>query len=592
MRTGFEKINQVLTTELATDLPSRDRKLILFTDSRQDAAKLSSGLGLRHYQDLLRLFLLHRQLDSGGDPAADIQLARANVVDRVRTDETWAAYSRLEARDATTFAQIRDVWEQRPGTKPEDETPLVARLGRGPTIEASSGAIAGQLLDLGMNPGGPHASMEETGGQGSRRWPTLYDWSAAPPVPRGNLSADQQRLLATINQSLLSEMLEGLFSGVGRDFESLGLGWLALADDAMPLDIAPTNDLAYARSGLRVLADTRRFYGLRDPRSDPPRQLRNFFWRAIEQAGGPTEGELRVKFDAQCGAAVCDFLIDPNAVVLRQGDGAGWVCGNCRRLHLVRGCGYCTRCQQPLPAQGTPVSPPEDDYYGWKATTDSGHFRLNCEELTGQTDRIDAQARQSRFQNVFLDNEIARADGVDLLSVTTTMEAGVDIGSLSAVVLGNMPPTRFNYQQRVGRAGRRGGTPVAIALTVCRGRSHDEYYFDQPTRITNDPTPQPYLAVNRREIFLRSLNAEVLRQAMPDVEQSILTSGGSFTPTVNVHGGFGMVAEWNAAAPVLSAWLSANRNLIQEVARAVSDRTPLAADSDSLADEVIANCQR
>ena len=53
----------------------------------------------------------------------------------------------------------------------------------------------------------------------------------------------------------------------------------------------------------------------------------------------------------------------------------------------------------------------------------------------GQTDRIDAQVRQSRFQNVFLDNETPRADGVDLLSVTTTMEAGVDIGALSAVML-------------------------------------------------------------------------------------------------------------------------------------------------------------
>jgi len=584
MRTGFEKINQVLTTELATDLPSADRKLILFTDSRQDAAKLSSGLGLRHYQDLLRL-LLHRQLDSNGDPASDLQLARANVVDRVRTDETWAAYARLEQRDAATFAQLRDVWDGRPGTKPGDEAPLVARLGRGPTIEASTGAIAGHLLEMGINPGGPHASLEETGGRTSRPWPTVYDWNATPPAPRGNLSAEQQALLAEINRSLLEEMLEGLFSGVGRDFESLGLGWIAVAADAMPIDLPPANDLAYARSSLRVLADTRRFYGLRDPRSEPPRQLRNY-WKAIEQAGGPTEGELRSKFDTQCGSAVRDFLIDPNAVVLRQGDGTGWVCGNCRRLHLVRGCGYCTRCHQQLPTNATPVSP-GNDYYGWKATTDSGHFRLNCEELTGQTDRIDAQVRQSRFQNVFLNNEIPRADGVDLLSVTTTMEAGVDIGALSAVVLGNMPPTRFNYQQRVGRAGRR-GTPVAIALTVCRGRSHDEYYFDQPARITNDPTPEPYLAVNRREIFLRSLHAEILRLAMPDAEQNILASGGSFTPTLNVHGAFGTVADWDAIRPVLTAWLTANRNIVREAAKAISDRTPLSSESDTLADGVLA----
>ena len=79
--------------------------------------------------------------------------------------------------------------------------------------------------------------------------------------------------------------------------------------------------------------------------------------------------------------------------------------------------------------------------------------------------------------------------------------------------MANMPPQRFNYQQRVGGPAD-AVTPFSVALTVCRGRSHDEYYFNHPTRITGTP-PAPYLDLRRPQIVQRVLAAEFLRSRLP-----------------------------------------------------------------------------
>ena len=208
-------------------------------------------------------------------------------------------------------------------------------------------------------------------------------------------------------------------------------------------------------------------------------------------------------------------------------------------------------------------------------------YRFHCEELTAQTDSEERPNRQRWFQDVILEDENRKTDEIDLLSVTTTMEAGVDIGALSIVLMGNVPPQRFNYQQRVGRAGRR-GEPIAYSLTLCRLRTHDDHYFSHTNEITNNETPQPYLDLRSTDIIKRVLTKEVLFHAFPHSD----TENASDR---NVHGNFGKVANWSTNRDQLSNWIQTNQETIPKIVRVLAAQTELNIENatDELTDWVI-----
>lgn len=172
-------------------------------------------------------------------------------------------------------------------------------------------------------------------------------------------------------------------------------------------------------------------------------------------------------------------------------------------------------------------------------------FPLCVREHTAQIGAQDAMRRERYFQNQFITGgdspEDPMALRVDILSVTTTMEMGIDIGDLMAVGLRNMPPTVANYQQRAGRAGRR-GDGVAAVLTYARDRSHDQYYFNRIQDIVTGEVRIPRLYLANHVIAQRHLNALVLQRFFLERFQTDATGLGVF-------GAWGTVGQFRECSP-------------------------------------------
>lgn len=210
---------------------------------------------------------------------------------------------------------------------------------------------------------------------------------------------------------------------------------------------------------------------------------------------------------------------------------AAWVrCGTCSSVHRpIESVQHCLDCNSPsieyLSPDDNPVFMARKGYYrfpvkGIFSDPPTVPMALVSAEHTAQLNSPQSEDVFSKgeenellFQdiNVEWNNGKNNTCAIDILSSTTTMEVGIDIGALSGVALRNMPPGRANYQQRSGRAGRRGN---AVATVIAYGSvdSHDEHYFSRPQEMISGAVVDPIITLNNIDITRRHVRAFLLQK--------------------------------------------------------------------------------
>lgn len=523
-------------------LPNRGRKVLVFSDGRQKAARLAPALEYSHSRDLFRqlLALSVREIEGIGGTHT-LKAAYPAMV--------WLSYRRrvdpfplADANERTAFNTHRELARQ--GSLAD----VIERANQGlisPTLNYSKGLFA-EITDK-------FFSLQALGLATICEHPLLSE-QLLSNFPDDDFSYDEA---GSIFRSWMRVMLEARhFLPPGSDVVNIG-DFGNRPDGIEQVNEKNIVPQAFSEFLLAIAKDRESAEG-----------IRQWFVDFVGNSMGFLDfTNNRYFLSAERLSIKLGFNEDGyQQGVLR--------CTDCGALHLHAVRETCHQC-------AGDIVPAEEDYLNSRTGfyRDAVHralkggsnlepFGLSTAEhsaqLTGDGTDGSPFNKTELYELRFQDMKVNQDLPIDVLSCTTTMEVGIDIGALSGVALRNVPPHVSNYQQRAGRAGRR-GKAVASVLTYAHGSSHDSQMYNSPAEIISGDVLSPIVYVENKQILHRHINAYLIQRffhekvvATPDLYELFQSLGtvGEF-----------LSDEYSCSYPNLLNWLLVNENILKDEIR-------------------------